>query len=255
MTRTNFSDTVLPLVLIPGIQGRAEWMGPATSALAKRRRVWTFSLTETDGQRFFDAWIERVDALLDRHRVGRAAILGVSFGGLIALRYAAVRPERAARLLLVSTPGPSWRLDPQSTRYLRSPRLSLPLFAMRAVSRLAPEVLAALPTWPERTRFAAGYAWRAIRSPVSPASMAAWVREWMATDLSEDCRQVTAPTLVITGDERLDRVVPVASTREYLRTIAGARARTLPSTGHVGLLLKPRQFADIVDSFLDEDGG
>ena len=34
-----------PLVLIPGIQGRWQWMRPAVRELAKRFRVATFSLT------------------------------------------------------------------------------------------------------------------------------------------------------------------------------------------------------------------
>ena len=33
-----------PLVLVPGIQGRWEWMRPAVDALARRLRVLTFTL-------------------------------------------------------------------------------------------------------------------------------------------------------------------------------------------------------------------
>ena len=35
-----------PIVLIPGIQGRWEWMKPAVEALARRSRVITFSLAD-----------------------------------------------------------------------------------------------------------------------------------------------------------------------------------------------------------------
>jgi pimeloyl-ACP methyl ester carboxylesterase len=80
--------------------------------------------------------------------------------------------------------------------------------------------------------------------------MAAWVYEWMATDIAADCARITAPTLVITGDSRLDRVVSVSSSLEYLTLIRGARHATLPGTGHVGLMAKPREFAALVDRFL-----
>ena len=36
-------------------------------------------------------------------------------------------------------------------------------------------------------------------------------------------RAIAAPTLVVTGEPRLDRVVPVESTREYVELIRGAR--------------------------------
>ena len=34
----------VPVVMVPGIQGRWEWMKPAVDALAERCRVVTFSL-------------------------------------------------------------------------------------------------------------------------------------------------------------------------------------------------------------------
>jgi hypothetical protein len=35
-----------PIVVIPGVQGRWEWMRPAIDALAHRSRVITFSLAD-----------------------------------------------------------------------------------------------------------------------------------------------------------------------------------------------------------------
>lgn len=34
---------------------------------------------------------------------------------------------------------------------------------------------------------------------------------WMDSDLAAECHQIQAPTLVVTGEPHLDRVVPVAS--------------------------------------------
>src|SRR5438477_6679247 len=89
------------IVLIPGIQGRWEWMRPSVHALAARWRVITSSLPGEPGvdvapesDKDFDGYMHHVDRLLDSARVSSAVICGVSFGGLIALRYAARRPER-----------------------------------------------------------------------------------------------------------------------------------------------------------------
>ena len=232
-----------PLILLPGIQGRWEWMEPAIRALSRHYRVLTFSLNDVGPGQFFDGWMAHIDRLVDEAGGAPAALVGVSFGGVIAVRYAATRPERLGRLVLVSSPGPSWRLDAQTAAHVRRPLLRFPLFAARAVGRLAPETTAALPAWTNRGAFALQHSLRTLRSPARPTLMAAWVREWQATDIVADARRVVAPTLVITGEPELDRVVPVASSLEYLQFIAGARHQVLERTGHLGLLLRPDEFA------------
>ena len=239
-----------PLVLIPGIQGRCEWLAPAIRALDRNHEVLTFSLGEVSGPNLFDRWSSRIDCLLDTGGQEKVVLVGISFGGLIAAWYAAHRPDRVSALILVAAPSPHWQIDDQSARYARRPRLSLPLFALRAVGRLAPELAAAMPGWGARLRFGAGYAARAVRYPASPRQMANIVHEWRRTNLTEINGRVTAPTLVITGEENLDRVVPVASTLEYLSLIPGAVHARLPHTGHIGCLSKPAEFAALVSDFL-----
>jgi 3-oxoadipate enol-lactonase len=54
----------------------------------------------------------------------------------------------------------------------------------------------------------------------------------------------------VTGEPELDRVVPVASTREYVTLIRGARYEMMPRTGHLGSITQPEQFARIVSEFI-----
>jgi pimeloyl-ACP methyl ester carboxylesterase len=243
-----------PLVLVPGIQGRWEWMAPAIRALEQRHRVMTFSLGDVKGPDLFDAWTSRIDGLLDTAGDRTAAVVGVSFGGLVAAWYAARRPDRTAQLVLVASPSPGWKMDDQSARYARNPRLSLPLFAIRGARRLAPELSAAIPGVGARLWFGAGYAVRAVRYPASPRQMADVVGEWRRTDLVSIVSRVTAPTLVITGEDNLDLVVPVSSTLEYLTLIPGAAHARLAGTGHIGFLSKPTEFATLVSDFLHASG-
>jgi pimeloyl-ACP methyl ester carboxylesterase len=241
-----------PLLVLPGIQGRWEWLAPAIRSLAARYHVSTFSLpADADAASQFDAWMADIDAVLDRHRVPAAVIVGVSYGGLIAVRYAAKRSSRVRALVLVSTPAPRVSLDPASMSYLRHPRLALPAFAARGVRRLVRETLTAREGWRSRLAFLASYGGRALRYPLSPPHMAHWVRAWQAADIEGDCHHVTAPTLVITGERDLDRVVRVGDTLQYVQLIRGARHETLARTGHVGLVSRPDAFAGIVFDFLD----
>jgi pimeloyl-ACP methyl ester carboxylesterase len=242
-----------PIVLVPGIQGRWEWVSPAVRALSRDRPVLSVSLNAVRAPGLFDRWTEHIDSLLDQSQAARGALVGVSFGGLIAAYYAARRPERVTRLILVSAPSPRWQIDEQSMRYARKPRLSLPRFAWRAIGRLSPEIATALPTTAARVGFAVRYVFRVVRFPPSPARMADCVAEWTRTDLLGACEAIALPTLIITGEPELDRVVPVASSLEYLTLIHGARHATLARTGHIGLVSRPSEFARLVTDFIDSD--
>lgn len=237
-----------PLVLVPGIQGRWEWMLPAVKALSRRHRVLSFSLGEIQE---FDDWVARIDDVLARAGEPSAVIAGVSFGGVIAVHYAASRPARTDALVLVSTPAPACRLDDWTDWFVRHPRLALPLFSARGLVRLVPEILVARRSWAQRLRLAVEYGYRVLRAPISPPQMARYVRAWQRVDLSGDCARVQAPTLVITGEPHLDRVVQVRTSLEYLDRIDGAQYAKLSDTGHVGLIAKPDLFAAAIDTFLD----
>ena len=248
----------LPLVLVPGIQGRWEWMLPTVDALAARCRVITGSLpgdagsiAGTDAGTGFERYSVWLDTLLDRAGVrGPAAVCGVSYGGWIALHYAAARPERVRTLTLVSTPSPSWRPGCRVNRYLAAPRLMSPVFALGSCFRIYPEIAAAFPSLGARTRFIAGHLGRVVWHPMAPSCMAERVRSADDVDFAADCARIKAPTQVVTGEPGLDRVVEVASTREYLRAIPGSRYDQLDGTGHIGLLTRSERFADVVTQFV-----
>lgn len=244
-----------PIAVLPGIQGRWEWMTPTVDALTEGHRVLSWSLgelrPELDARGSFLAWLPALDRALDRAQVDRVAIVGVSFGGLIAASYAAHRPERVRALILVSTPAPAWPLRFGDAFCMRLPRLAMPFFGLRAATRLAPELYAARDSWPARTRLVADHAGRLLTAPFQPRYSAQWVREWLACDLARDCGAITAPTLLVTGDAALDRVVPVEQTREYLRLIPGSTHVTLPGTGHLGVITNPDRFAAIALPFID----
>src|SRR5262245_54444591 len=141
-----------PLVLVPGIQGRWEYMRPAVDALARSFRVVTFALSgeptahhPLDPARGLDNYTAQIAAALDQVQVDRAVICGVSFGGLAALRFAAEYPERAAALVLASTPAPLFRLRKRHEIYTRLPWIFGPVFLAETPFRLRHETAAAFP--------------------------------------------------------------------------------------------------------------
>jgi pimeloyl-ACP methyl ester carboxylesterase len=251
-----------PIVMVPGVQGRWEWQRPALDALAERGRAITFSLCGEPGTKCrltqvpgFDAHVDQVDGVLDRFGVERAAFCGVSYGGWVALRYAAARPDRVTALVLVSAPGPGFRPDLRQMRYVRAPWLLFPLFVASTRTKLRPEILSAVPEKRDRWHITRQQLRAMASAPISPGVMARRVRLAMHEDFRSDCAKVRAPTLIVTGEEDLDRVVPVRSTREYLDLIPGATAVVLAGTGHIGLITRPRQWAGIVCDFVERASG
>lgn len=249
-----------PLVVVPGIQGRWEYMRPAIEALAESFRVLTFPLCgergsrrRLDPARGLDNFTDQIDAVLDERGLARAAICGVSFGGLIALRFAASRPDRTAALILVSAPGPGFRLRRRHEIYARLPRLFGPVFLAEVPGRVRAEVALAIPERPRRRRFV----WQQIatfaRAPLSLSRMAVRARLIGGYDQPADCARILAPTLVISGEPSLDRVVSAEGTSEYGRLIRNCRAVRLARTGHLGYITRPHDFADAVRAFLSSE--
>ena len=258
-----------PLVLIPGIQGRWEWMYPAVRALAESFHVIAYSLAgepqatlglprlggDSAASRtlavarpqHFDDYVAQLDDILARAGLDTAIVCGVSFGGWIAARYAMLRSERVDRLVLVSTPGPRWQPDEDLARYLKAPTLFAPAFAVRSVRRLYREVRLALPGRSERRRFVVDRVRRFVGTPASPRRMAHRVQ--LAREVDFSALTIGAETLLVTGESGLDAVVPVEHTLEYLQLVPRSRHVRIARTGHIGIVTRPDAFAACLAGF------
>jgi 3-oxoadipate enol-lactonase len=230
------------LVLIPGLPGPWHYAAPAMHALATRFRVMTFSLSR---ECTIEADVARILDGLNERQLDRAVICGISLGGLVALRFAAMYPERTAALVLVSAPGPGATLRPHHRFYTRWPWLCGPLFVLETPYRLWRET-----TWLRLATLVA----TALRTPVSFKRIARRAQLIESTDIAGDCRRIVSPTLVITGEQHLDNVVPVESTLSYLRAIPNARHAVLKGTGHVGSVTQAGVFAEAIRSFVSRAG-
>src|SRR5688572_1577135 len=246
----------VPVVVVPGIQGRWEWMAPAVDALAQRCRVITFSLADEPSAKWpgrgtgFDVYVEQVTQALDACGLERAVVCGVSYGGLVAAAFARRHPERVAGLALVSALPPSWRPDARAAFFMRSPNLLLPLFLLSSL-RLHREIAAAHGGWWRGVFPSIRQGARSLAHFPAPGRMARRAR--IAADAALDgLASVRVPVLVVTGEAGLDLVVPTALTAEYTRIWPHATAVTLDRTGHLGLVTRAGAFADVIVRFATE---
>jgi pimeloyl-ACP methyl ester carboxylesterase len=246
-----------PLVLVPGLQGRWEWMRPTVDALAQRFRVLTFSLAGDKGSgtalrqnREFDAYVDQIDAALDSVKASSAAVCGVSFGALIAFHYAAVRQRRVGQLILASPMPPDFELKGRFRLYSRVPRLLFPMFVVDSARRVMPEWAAAFPKWSDRLQQAIVVGTRVLGAPASPARMGRRIRSMRGMDFVA-VEPIEVPTLILLGESALDRTIPTDISRRYCGLIPHAEVRTLNATGHLGSVTRAASFANEVGAFVD----
>src|SRR5438445_10038649 len=98
-----------PLVLLHGGFGSVEMFGPNVELLAAGHRVIGVDLQShgrspvADRPMRFETMADDIAALMRQLKLERAAIMGFSLGGAVALRTAIQHPELVSRLVLVST--------------------------------------------------------------------------------------------------------------------------------------------------------
>lgn len=101
-----------PVVLLHGFGGSAltTWRAQLLTFGAERRVVapdllWFGASVSTEPPSL-DAQVAAVLAVLDHAGLARADIVGISYGGFVALQLLATAPERVGRLVIVDSPGP-----------------------------------------------------------------------------------------------------------------------------------------------------
>lgn len=190
-----------------------------------------------------------LEALLDRLGVARAAaVVGSSMGGRIAWRFAAAKPERLERLVLMAPDG----FASFGREYNKAPE-RLP-WLMRLLPYTAPKPLL-------RRTMQNAYA-------VEGALSDAVVERYHAMLLAPGVRQaildrslqtvllppepilatIRMPVLLLWGE--LDRAVPASHAQDYLRVLPDARAVVLPGVGHVPMEEAPEASARALRDFL-----
>src|ERR1700694_783657 len=98
-----------PLVLLHGGFGSVEMFGPNVELLVAGRRVIGVDLQShgrspvADRPMRFETMADDIAALIKHLKLERAAVMGFSLGGAVAVRTAIQHPELVGRLVLVST--------------------------------------------------------------------------------------------------------------------------------------------------------
>lgn len=198
---------------------------------------------------------EPVEADLDRWAEAalesappRAAWLAWSLGGMVALRAAALSPQRITRLVLVCT----------TPRFVSSddwkPAVdedTLVGFAQELCSDHAGTVKRFLSLQVQGDE-AAREALRALRGVLDqvpePSDLGSGLELLRSVDLRGEVEDVQQPALVITGER--DRLTPAAAGRWLAEHLPRARHEQIAGAAHAPFLSHPDRFGDLLTDFL-----
>jgi pimeloyl-ACP methyl ester carboxylesterase len=179
--------------------------------------------------------------LLDSLALAAPAVVGHSFGALVAAEFAAAAPKSVGRLVLIDPVG-LWRDDlPVKNWMILNDKARRPsLFA-------DPEGEAArrffeVPSDPaERVDTLAQSIW-------AQACSGKFV--WPIADrgFKNRAHRIAAPTLIVWG--KADRIIAPAYAQEFAGRIAGARVELVDQAGHLPHLEQPEAVAKAVRAFL-----
>jgi 3-oxoadipate enol-lactonase len=185
--------------------------------------------------------------------IGRAIVIGHSWGGMVALRLAI----RHAKLVQAIAAVDSSAAAEDRTNVIKyrafvtfARRFGLPQwFVERQLARIlfGPRSLAEQPGLiPAFTRRVNGYS----RDGLARAAKAVVIyRKTIVPDLA----RITTPTLVVCGRE--DAATPPAKSEELVRGIRGAKVEWVEAAGHMTPIERPAVVAEILAKFVREHLG
>ena len=190
-----------------------------------------------------------LDELLESLGVERAAVVGNSFGGIVATLYALAHPQKVERLVLVSSGG--LRPFGGEERRLAVERLSEEnLLALTpAAHRLMFPVIFAK-TGEVQERYFAKQDAKLDRAdyPAYVRALVSSIRLVLSTYMLERLREVRCPTLLLWGDS--DTVFPVDLARQALERLPLGTLKIIPGGGHMLQADCPEEFVAAVEEFL-----
>ena len=258
-----------PIVVLSGGPGfSSEYVRPIAERLASRYRgilldqrgTGLSTLTVYDRSTVTLAkYLEDLDELRQALRLERLTLVGHSWGGMLAMAYAARHPERVRALVLIGPGGPtlefmrnfSLGIDARLTDEDRRERAYWENPERVSANRRRAEVkqvMAVMPAYFHDREKARGFVEGVKDEDYENRVFELMMDDLEATgyDLRPGLRGVRIPTLVIQGTQD-----PIATAEIVRHAVPGSRLELIDQCGHFPWLEQPERFYSLVTAFLE----
>lgn len=249
----------LPIIFVHEFAGDWRSWEPQLRHFSRRYRCVTYcargfppSDVPDDPMRYSqDHARDDIRSVLDGLGIDRAHVVGLSMGGFATLHFGFTHPERARSLVIA---GCGYGAEPDKRRQFAE---EAELAARRFEELGMEQAGAAYALGPTRVQFQNSdpRGWAEFRDQLaehSATGSANTLRGVQASrpslyELLDEMRRVTAPTLILTGDEDWPCLEPGLLMK---REIATAALAVIPNAGHTINLEAPAAFNRLVGDFL-----
>ena len=199
---------------------------------------------DTEAAHALDDWHDLVvyhGELFEKLGLTTPAMIGHSFGGLVAAEIAAAAPRSAARLVLIDAVG-LWRDDHPVPNWMLLPDKARPAALFADPGGAAARRFFAVPSAEaERVETLAQLNW-------SLACTGKFVWPLADRGLKKRIHRIAAPTLIVWG--KAERIIAPAYAADFAKAIADARVEMIADAGHLPHLERPDAVVKALAGFL-----
>jgi pimeloyl-[acyl-carrier protein] methyl ester esterase len=246
-----------PLVLLHGWGLHSGFFAPGLARFCAHGRVHAVDLpghglSAPLARYTLDGMVDLLATAFEHERAP-LTLLGWSFGGLVAQRFAARYPERVGRLVLVCTTPrliavPDWSHGVSEATARRFGD-ELAVAYRPTLKRFLTLQMQGAPD--PRQVLAAMRSLLFGRLTPDPAALAGALDILVATDLRAAAPALAQPALVVTGGR--DTLTPAGAGAWLARALPSARLAHIPEAAHIPFLSHPDVFYSALDTFLHDN--
>jgi proline iminopeptidase len=201
-----------------------------------------------------DAQVADMEAVRAKFGFQKFDLVGDSYGGLLAMAYAAAHPEHIEKLILSDSAAPAWKdivrvlpdVFPDVLEQIAAREKNGAGSLDAADQRIRDHFLMLFYSEANRDAYLAG-----VKDLESVPQVSAAVQKATKTlDLTQELPKFKFPTMVISG--RFDmNVTPITAWNIY-KAIPGAKFVVFEKSGHLPSYEEPDKYVQVVDTFLSQ---
>jgi pimeloyl-ACP methyl ester carboxylesterase len=245
-----------PLLLIPGFSAGSWMWWRNMEELEKTFTVITFDprgignsflALESESPLRMEDFVSDVALVLDDAGYDSVNMIGVSFGGMVALTAAMTYPDRINKLILVSTTAGGTRHVRPNQPVMENLKTDGGLDPRESILRfLKPSFSDSV--WKESFKLVEEVCDRRLSCRVSERTYSAQLMTALTCDLNEGLSGIRNETLVLTGDS--DGVVPMENSTNLVYELPDARLEIINGGSHMFFIEEPETFNSSVSKFI-----